>query len=273
MYRGLGPTNTSRSNRSGRSIAASTPMTALTEWPTKTAGASSRASRISRTSAAYPSSRAYRTGSKAVRSEPPAPTWSKSTSRWLSAKAGATCRHMPWSQPNPCAKIIGDPSARPDRVTLFLVSTSTAATVIPAPDNRERPGRTGRGPAGRRDPSLGTRLERCCDQLAQLSGDHEEVGLDAVAREADEARALGGSCVGSRVDVRALDPDEVRAERAAGDRVVGRAVAHEPGRSRRCHLGVPGEERSEAAGHGGSPVAHATGVVRGHAGAARPEPA
>ena len=36
-----------------------------------------------------------------------------------SSKAGATCRHMPWSQPNPCAKTSGGPSGRPVTVTLF----------------------------------------------------------------------------------------------------------------------------------------------------------
>ena len=43
----------------------------------------------------------------------PAPTWSKSTTRWSASNAGATKRHMFWSQPNPWAKTIGRPSGRP----------------------------------------------------------------------------------------------------------------------------------------------------------------
>jgi hypothetical protein len=43
------------------------------------------------------------------------PTWSSSTTRWVASNDGATSRHICWSQPKPCAKTIGAPSARPRR--------------------------------------------------------------------------------------------------------------------------------------------------------------
>ena len=46
------------------------------------------------------------------------------------SKAGATKRHMPWSQPKPCANTIGGPSARPPTVTALRSSTSTARTLV-----------------------------------------------------------------------------------------------------------------------------------------------
>jgi len=74
MYRGEGATITRAPIRSGASAAASTPVIALTEWPTNTASRRSRASHTSTTSRAYPSREEYRSSEKADASERPEPT-------------------------------------------------------------------------------------------------------------------------------------------------------------------------------------------------------
>ena len=115
MYLGLGQTSTRRSNRSGRSMAASTPIMALTEWPTNTAGGQvervqdlGHVRRVA-LQAAVPGRRVRRevraAGTDVVEEHHPV----------VAVNAGATWRHIPWSHPNPWAKTIGRPSGRPDR--------------------------------------------------------------------------------------------------------------------------------------------------------------
>ena len=105
-----------------RAAAASTPIIALTECPTKIASRSSSSSADLDDVVGVAVERARSApGRTRARSEPPAPTWSKSTTRWSASNAGATKRHMFWSQPKPCAKTIGRPSGPPgDRDVVAL---------------------------------------------------------------------------------------------------------------------------------------------------------
>ena len=132
------------------------PIIALTEWPTKTTGP--RADLVDDldqvVGVALQACRTWR-GRRRSRSDWPLPTRSNSTVVKRSANAGASRRHMFWSQPKPCAnRSVASPE--PETWTLL----------------RERTSMDG-------------------ERLARGSGFHSSTGVDGPATQATDGNRRG----------------------------------------------------------------------------------